>query len=225
MKTYGIYVNSRENLLEQFPSIPIEFVQGIDTRKGQWKQFSEKICPKAFEKLKTSSATKKRDFHHDLTEGAVGCFLSHIRVYEKFLKETEDEYILVLEEDTILELQYNFENEKRTFPKHFDMIFLNYFLRGRCRHNQHFYVLREKGHFWMTNAYIISREGARKVLQHFEHNLIQIQFDSYLSLLHQQRVLSLYFTVFRYFPQKKSHKSTIQTSFVINPHCFTLQYI
>lgn len=223
MKTYGIYVNSDENLKEQFGSSNLHIVKGFDTRGGKWENFSEKICPIASSKLKKSIEMQKREFHHDLTEGAVGCFLSHIHVYKTFLKETNEKYIFVVEEDTVHHpyLSFNFDDSK--YPKNFDMIFLNYNLREKYKYNEHYYGLRPNGIFWMTNAYIISRKGAMKIVRRcFEKDKMKMQFDSYLSFLHQQGYLSLFFTNFRYFPQKESHQTTIQTTEILNPHNFVL---
>lgn len=222
MKIYGIYVDSDKNLKEQFSSSNLHLVKGIDTRDGKWEKFSENICPVAFNKLKKSIRMQTREFHHDLTEGAVGCFLSHLHIYEKFLDETNEKYMFCVEEDTVCDPSLVFEFEKSKLPQNFDIIFLNYNAREKYRWNEDYYALRKNGLFWMTNAYIISRRGAFKVLQHFKKHKMRIQFDSYLSLLHQQGILKLFFSKFRYFPQKKSHKTTIQTTVIEKPFVFDL---
>lgn len=222
MKTYGIYVKSDQNLKKQFESKDIEIVKGVDTRNGKWKNFASKIDQYACQKLEHTVKTNLRDYHHDLTEGAVGCFLSHLKIYKKFLKCSNEKYALIFEEDTMVHPHIVFSLESKSFPPKMDIVFLNYCLMKKIRYNNDYYRLRPDGHFWMTNAYIISRNGARKIIKHSEQNKIKMQFDSYLSSLHQQKYLSLFFTSFCYFPQKKEHETTVQTSQIKNRNCYDL---
>jgi len=222
MKIYGIYVKCDQNLKKQFGLKEIEIVKGVDTRNGKWKRFASKIDQHACQKLENTIKTNFRDYHHDLTEGAVGCFLSHLTIYEKFLKDSNEQYALVFEEDTIVHPHIAFSLESQSFPLHMDIVFLNHCLMKKIRYNKDYYRLLPDGHFWMTNAYIISRKGARKIIKHSEKNKIKMQFDSYLSSLHQQKYLSLFFTSFCYFPQKKQHETTVQTSQIKNHHCYDL---
>ena len=139
------------------------------------------------------------------------------------MNETNEKYVFCVEEDTVCDPSLVFEFNKSKLPQNFDIIFLNYNAREKYRWNEDYYALRKSGLFWMTNAYIISRQGASKILERYRKDKITMQFDSYLSLLHQEGVLRLFFSRFRYFPQKKSHKTTIQTTVIENPSVFDLR--
>lgn len=113
-----------------------------------------------------------RKYHHQLTgRGAVGCYLSHLAVWNDFLA-TDANYAVVLEDDldsrdphsTALKLQRGIGELRRI--ANFGIGLLGWEKRNGMR-------------FWGTQAYILTRQGASILVQ--SALPIEMQVDSYMS--------------------------------------------
>jgi len=108
-----------------------------------------------------------RTKHHQLTRGAIGCYLSHLEVYKKV---KPGEIVLVLEDDIKIKPD---ALESIVWPMgYWDILLLG--------HN----VLKKKDNgdvksFWGTCGYLITYEGAQKIIK--KNHPIDCQIDTYLS--------------------------------------------
>ena len=103
--------------------------------------------------------------------GAIGCAISHIKLWETFLNG-EDKFLIIMEDDVYLKPKFNknLYNYLNHLPNNFDISYLlihpnksfqNLFNKSI---NINGYVKKGFGQ-WGTVAYILSRKGAKKLLE------------------------------------------------------------
>ena len=104
MKNYiGAYVinleankDRKKKFLEEWNNIDprINIVKAVDARGNLWKNYKQHISEKAIKDLREVIKNKIRKSHEDLSEGAVGCYLSHLKCWRRFLEEStsKDDY-------------------------------------------------------------------------------------------------------------------------------------
>ena len=124
-----------------------------------------------------------------MTKGQYGCYLSHIKCYEEFIK-SEYEYLIILEDDAIL-----YDNFKNSITKLFDsynkllkntdfiylsrsdaVVFENKYSVNTEYYNDEFiYSPIQCGYGFYS--YFLIKEGAKKLLEII--NKAKIQYDTY----------------------------------------------
>ena len=143
-------------------------------------------------KLEEAIKNKIRLTHADLTQGAIGCFLSHLEIYKKIVNNHDDkDYILILEDDNVF--TDNFEQKIQLAidraPKDFDILsFSHSNFKSHKVENNPYYRLAEK--YYLLNCYLINKKGAEKILNNF--TTVDKQIDSFLSDLAKQKLLNVY---------------------------------
>ncbi|MYB34298.1 MAG: glycosyltransferase family 25 protein [Gammaproteobacteria bacterium] len=116
------------------------------------------------------TALSRRGRH--LSPGEIGCAFSHIRLYQEIL-DNDIEAMVILEDDALVDKMVLLPIEEyRDFPKDWDIVFLGYNIRARSLNMvQEFHgkvSLKQPkglGHIRFTRGYIVSFEGARKLLR------------------------------------------------------------
>lgn len=159
----------------------INIIKAVDTRDGMWLNYKHKISKKAIEELKESIVKKERKNNSSLTEGAVGCYLSHLKCWKRFLKEStsKNDYCLILEDDSsipkdLFETTSNLVNRINT---KWGIILLGWIAINKyLTFNKDLLIPRK---FWLTHAYLLSNFGARKLLE--LHDKIEVQVDAFMS--------------------------------------------
>lgn len=119
-----------------------------------------------------------------LTMGGLGCFLSHVHVWEEIA--LMEKPALVLEDDVMLSDTFDDEMEGllRDAPSHYGIIYLANMVgeavhRSLRAHNDRMY--RMKGDQWGTYAYVLSPPAARMMLKRLrEGGGIAQQVDSFI---------------------------------------------
>lgn len=133
---------------------------------------------------------KTRRSHGEIdTIGAIGCSLSHYSVWKRFL-ETDSahaSHCLVLEDDAQVRSGLaKLINEASAQAPDFDVWLLSYKLydktllslpTGQGQGNK---VWKTPVNFWGTSAYIVSRAGARRLMEDFFP--IECHLDKYMSI-------------------------------------------
>jgi len=191
MKNYiGAYVinleankDRKEKFLKEWNNIDpkINIVKAIDTRGNLWKNYKQHISEKAIKDLREVIKNKIRKSHDYLSEGAVGCYLSHLNCWKRFLREStsKDDYCLMLEDDStipknLIKITNNIVNRIKT---EWGIILLGWNATAKyLPFNKD--LLIPKG-FWTTHAYILSNFGARKLLE--IHDKIEMPLDVFIS--------------------------------------------
>lgn len=149
----------------------------IDTRGEKYKMYKNTIDIKSLHKLQKTIQTKKRELHEDLTPGAVGCYLSHLSVYEHALNSNLKQ-IFVLEDDTLFPKNFRqeFIQKIKDVPKDWDILLLNWIPNRYIPYNKKWKKIKK---FYMMNAYMINKKGMEKILK--LGIPIEKQIDSMLS--------------------------------------------
>lgn len=136
------------------------------------------LTPLAILELKQLHTIGFRYKHYQLTEGAIGCFLSHVKVWEDMLA-TDKNSILVFEDDARPPPNFQKISNKimAKIPDDWDIVLFG----------KHCYECDDKGdylkvkRFILLHCYMINRKCILKIFN--EKNLFPIsqQLDSYLS--------------------------------------------
>jgi glycosyl transferase family 25 len=120
--------------------------------------------------------------------GAIGCYLSHLKLWESLTKSDEDTF-LIFEDDislmdfTTLDKINEFVNKVIKYQKDWDFIFLGYskplpfFSKDICNDK----ICKINEITFCTHSYIINKKGARKLLE--KAYPIVHQIDSYISYM------------------------------------------
>jgi GR25 family glycosyltransferase involved in LPS biosynthesis len=172
--------------------IPLRRFPAFDAKN---MDISRYVTPKTLQQIQETEKTGFRLRHHEMTPGAVGCFLSHVAVMRMFMFENEKDVLLIFEDDAEIpaSLKASIYGTLRDAPDDWDLIVLGY----------HYAIFDEKGStealdrlktFWGTHAVLVNKKGARKVVEDYEANLISMQIDSNMSVMLKQGRLVAYAT-------------------------------
>ena len=115
--------------------------------------------------------------YEPLTEGGIGCALSHMKIYKKIIDENIDR-CLILEDDTSFDIDFlkKLEEVEDKIPKEFDMLFLGYHISYVKKDINKYYFIPDR--VYGLFGYIVSKEGAKKLLELFP---ISLQIDTEIS--------------------------------------------
>jgi GR25 family glycosyltransferase involved in LPS biosynthesis len=126
--------------------------------------------------------------HYELTNGSIGCYLSHSKIYDEIVKNNL-EYAIILEDDCVINSDpVYFWNKisKLEIPCDADMLLLNAILL-----EDNLIGDIPKVHFFLClHAYIITYAGAKKLLDNIFP--IQMQIDSKISRLSYDNKFNIY---------------------------------
>jgi GR25 family glycosyltransferase involved in LPS biosynthesis len=198
-----------------FSKLSIEFVPAVDTREDRWMQYQHHLDEKGMTELIENIQYKKRDDHYQLTPGAIGCFLSHIRCWDKIQKPVA----LILEDDSLPKPHFHTELELilKNMPADTDLFLLSYIVNGEktlmSQGSLHFYHVNQDCVFYLLNCYLITQQGIQKIMAHFHQRgkKFHKQIDSYLSDMIGEGQLNVYCTLSNICPQTFVSPTTIQT--------------
>jgi GR25 family glycosyltransferase involved in LPS biosynthesis len=173
-EAYVINLPKRKERLDNFmksfnssdvSSIKITIIKAVD---GSDPTQIEGFAP---ESTKRVIKTGKRSNNEDLTPGMIGCYLSHYKVYEEFLKSGKS-FAFVFEDDA--ELKNTIGKNLSDLPENWDILSLGIQNCFNCpEHNDKFTKTHD---FYGTAGYIISRKGAMKMIENREKE-ITLQID------------------------------------------------
>lgn len=128
-----------------------------------------------------------RTKHYQLTKGAIGCYLSHVKLWENILK-TNTEYALIFEDDAKIpsRIYKIIKTEIRNVPKDWDIILLGYMCTECIEFRKYYSVNR----FMLTHCYLIKRTAIIKIMETNTLFPISQQIDSHMSEL--SSILNIY---------------------------------
>lgn len=140
------------------------------------------------EKALTSIWNNKRKYDHELSRGAVGCYLSHVAIWEKLQNDKNQQFYLILEDDTMpTKTLEQIHNTLKRLPPDWDIYLCggiyersNVVKKNICKVSQ----------FMCTHAYVIHRKKLPIILSNVYP--IRKQIDFYLSELSMQNVINIY---------------------------------
>ena len=186
------------NRLNRFPGIV-----GKEIPEKNW------LTTDAISELQLLEKNGYRTHHHNLTRGAIGCFLSHYYLAKKLLQDKTYDNYLILEDDTMI-FPNTFNKISQTLhevPNDWDII-LFYTIRAvGKKYNEKLNKIKS---FWGMNCYIINKRGAQKFIDEVDKNKIDGQVDCYLSRMIQQQKINI-FASKKHFASSNSTDTNIQT--------------
>jgi hypothetical protein len=125
--------------------------------------------------------------------GQIGIWASTVDAYKKFLRSNYD-YLLVIEDDVVLHANFSdrFSQITEELPNDFD--FFSVFLPRDtiCRYQPEWHDIEGKNFItvafqdWSTAAYLVSRKGARRVLEDVSLRGIDRPLDWYMFNYHHR---------------------------------------
>ena len=157
----------------------------------------ELVEPRALEELRDLERTGHRKRHSQLSIGAVGCYMSHVKVWREAM-ERGNECAWVFEDDCKLGGGSGNNGGSKLYdavkctplPEDWDIILLGVFCL-KCSGVQKM-PLRKVTRFFGTHGMIINRKAMAKLLEMPSTLPMSQQIDSYLSDLSEQGKLSVY---------------------------------
>jgi GR25 family glycosyltransferase involved in LPS biosynthesis len=137
--------------------------------------------------LKQIESTGFRNKHYQLTKGAIGCYLSHTKVWESILKKGLDR-VLVFEDDAKVPPNFlELVNESmKDIPDDWDIVLLGFL----CNDCEDMKTYKKVNRFMLTHAYMIRKESILKIVDTNTLFPISQQIDAYMSEL--STVLNIY---------------------------------
>src|SRR5271155_819357 len=75
------------NIINRLGFKNVHRISAVDSRGDLINNYIDQIEPSSYELLLENNKQRKREFHEDLTNGAVGCTLSHISIFQKIVDE------------------------------------------------------------------------------------------------------------------------------------------
>ena len=194
-KTYVISLNKPDNLLSNIRNYGLDpiLVEGVNGKKLNKKEINENtsITGGMFAPL-----------------SVIGCAMAHIKTWKLFL-ESNAEYGIIFEDDVVFEDNFKEKLDLgiKNTPKDFDILYLGCI---GCQNNLNFNTLQFahlgilnlkanfKNHFvnkpfvaLATHAYVVSRNGAKKLLSYIDHN-IYTHIDIHIQELVSNKLINIY---------------------------------
>jgi GR25 family glycosyltransferase involved in LPS biosynthesis len=172
------YDNSNMSLeLERFPAVP-----GANLNPKDY------VTPDALMELAATEQNGFRTKHHQLTRGAIGCYLSHVKILEQI--RPADVYF-ILEDDAVFEpgLESEIKNLLTSAPRDWDIILLGYNTLKPRGYRGSFLSVNS---FWGLCGYLINHKGAQKFLRESSKQKIDCQIDSLMSWMSASHKLNVW---------------------------------
>lgn len=221
LDVYLINLDKNKDRLEAF----IEQYMSCDLRSHQIKRLSavdgqkienieDKVTPKAFAEIQEVEKTGYRTKHYQLTRGAIGCYLSHMQVYQQIANGDKD-YGLIFEDDVIIDKKiFKKLNEVIVnIPDDWDMLLLS----CHCIVCEKMDMYYDTGKFFWLHCYIVKKTSANKVISYLNSNKIGKQIDSELSDMIGEGLLKVYCLKESLCKQGNVFQTTIQTPLKVVP--------
>ena len=194
-KTYLINLDRRPDRLERFmKSFEASDVNKIQLTKisavdgGELDISKVPLSEVARGELKQIETTGFRSKHYQLTRGAIGCYLSHVKVWRDIV-DNGHRHGLIFEDDVNIpkDLYHKMEKSMKNIPNDWDIILFGY----HCKDCENMKGYRKVNRFILLHCYAISNSGIIKILKTNSLFPITQQIDAYLSELSED-ILNIY---------------------------------
>lgn len=149
--------------------------------------------------LQQLETTGFRTKHYQLTKGAIGCYLSHVKIWEHILKN-DYETTLIFEDDAQVPTNLNqkIHEEMKYIPNDWDIILYGYVCK-KCMRFEHY---NEVERFMLTHCYIIKKSAIVKIMKSNTLFPITQQIDALMSEL--SSIVNIYTAKEKLVPQFNS---------------------
>jgi glycosyl transferase family 25 len=105
-----------------------------------------------------------RQNHHELTPGAIGCYLSHVFTWEHILSKNQHEYVLICEDDCKIpaELGRDIAMCLRKLPRDWDILLCGALVLDRLKTSTRHFIKTKA--FLLLHCYLIKVSAISKIL-------------------------------------------------------------
>lgn len=172
---------------------------------------SRLVTPKALADIEAAEQQGYRTKHYQLTHGSVGCYMSHLQLYQHIIK-TATQFAFVFEDDAVIrQLGLLAELvEAKPFPDDWDIMLLGHSCHD-CPLLSTAPRFRRAYSFFGTHSYIIHRRGLQKIFNYPHLMPIEKQIDAVLGDMSQAGLLNVYaMDSALVFQNNREFKTTIQ---------------
>lgn len=181
---YLINLDRNKDRLQRFKneynSCDLRFknVKRIPAIDGKKLNIAEYVSDRAFKEIKSIETSGYRTKHYQLTRGAIGCYLSHLKAYEQIAKSNV-EWGLIFEDDVSISKNFyaKLNNILSKIPNNWDMLLLGCHCQKCKKYDLYSHVKK----FILLHCYIVKRETAEKLFKKLSEKRIEQQIDSELS--------------------------------------------
>jgi GR25 family glycosyltransferase involved in LPS biosynthesis len=176
---------------------PIIRMSAIDGYKLNLK--SVPLTDLAKLEMKQLETTGFRYKHYQLTKGAIGCYLSHIKIWERMLVKQHSQ-VIVFEDDARIPPNtfHQVKQFMKTIPDDWDIILLGKYCND-CHDMGHYHKINR---FILLHAYIIRATTVEKIINMGNIFPISQQLDAYLSEISD--VINIYSPKYNIVSQSRS---------------------
>ena len=191
---YLINLKRRPDRLKKF----LEFYNNSDMKDNSLIKFdaidgskldinSVPLSELAKAELNQLDSTGFRTKHYQLTKGGIGCYLSHVKIWENILKNNY-KYALIFEDDAKVppNISKIIETELKFIPNDWDIVLLGY-ICNKCMKFENYNTVER---FMLTHCYLISYDCIVKIMKTETLFPITQQIDSLMSEL--SSILNIY---------------------------------
>jgi GR25 family glycosyltransferase involved in LPS biosynthesis len=166
-------------------------------------------------KTNTLSSKRKKKFTGNyfrsttIPDSVLGCAMAHIKTWKTFLS-TNKPYCMIFEDDAIFEDNFKkkFDLCLRHLPNDFDIFYTGCFYNNNFTSKNMNEYIKIPDFFFATHSYMISRNGAIKLLKYIDNN-IYTHIDMMIYMLFLQKKINVYSTIERLVYQTSSDNRQI----------------
>jgi hypothetical protein len=139
------------------------------------EKFKSLISPSAFQELIRTESRGTRVHDEALTRGAVGCYLSHLTIWQEAIAKGYKN-VLIFEDDAVIHPQFCELMMQARVPSDWAIFKAGYFCIN-CRETEYNYVELKKD--WCLHAYFINTENLPKYMKEMMPMQRQIDWQLY----------------------------------------------
>lgn len=151
----------------------------IDAVDGKTIDITQYVAQESYKDLLTAERNGYRLRHYELTRGAVGCYLSHIKALEEAQKSNK-EYAIIFEDDVRLltnDVLADLNEQLTKIPKTWDVLLLGCVCYVCGKFTTHY----DANRFILLHAYVVKQSCLPTLISLLKGNPIKQQLDAEIS--------------------------------------------
>jgi GR25 family glycosyltransferase involved in LPS biosynthesis len=166
--------------LNQYQASDLRFktIKRVPAVDGKKLDITQYLSDRAFKEIKSIETTGYRTKHYQLTRGAVGCYLSHLKTYKQ-IADSDKEFGLIFEDDVNIAPDFYVKLNVilKKIPNNWDVLLLGCHCLKCKKHEVHSHVRK----FILLHCYIVKKAAAKELFSMLNKKPIEQQIDSELS--------------------------------------------
>lgn len=161
---------------------------------------------KVGKKTLTNIAQKKRNKHSELDSwGGVGCFYSHLSVWQALLESGDDAWLVLEDDVTLLEPKFHHLLATLQLPQYEFLMFDIDIFGKKVNVGHNMFRLST---FWGAHAYLLNRSGAEKAVAYAKEIGVDMQLDYFIGHMASKGIISGFSLNNKWFRQEQKRFST-----------------